>query len=116
MPSIKEMLEAKQEASEQFTEDNFGLKVGDGFRELVLEFAASEKLAPMLVMNLAFGALLGKEVISDIPKEKGASWAPAIIKHLAVFEQPLSLLYWGIQVGRKLEREEQEALKRMGGE
>lgn len=114
MPSIKEMLEAEQAASKKFTNENFGLKVGDGFPDVVREFAAS-KLAPHLVIALVMSALMGKSVVDDIPKEQDGKWDDVILKHLAVFEAPLSMLYWGIQIGRKLEREESAALKRLEG-
>lgn len=112
MASIKEMLEAEQAASQKFTQRNFGLKVGDGFPEVAREFASS-KLAPQLVLNLVMGGMLGKGVVEDIPKTADAPWDDAILNHLAIFETPLAMLYWGIQIGRKLEREESQVLKRI---
>lgn len=113
---IKEMLETEIESSERFTQDNFGLKVGDGFPELVREIAMSNKVAMKMVIGMIMTSMtIGKDITEDFPKEKDGSWAPVILKHLSIFEQPLSLLYWGIQIGRRLQKEESESLNKMEG-
>ena len=33
-----------------------------------------------------------------------------ILKNIVAFDTPLALLYWGIQIGRKMERESAAAL------
>lgn len=114
MQSIKQMLEFEMEQSEKFTKRNFGLKVGDGFPELVREIAESDKVATRLVISLVMGAMMGKGIAESMPKDKNESWSPVIMDNLSVFENPLSLLYWGIQIGRKMERDEEKSLRKMG--
>lgn len=104
------MVEAEMMASKKFTEENFGLKVGDGFPELVREIAKSDKLTISLFMNVVLGALMGKDMAEDakVPEGQKPDFGAVILKHLTIFEGPLSLLYWGIEVGRKMEAAERD--------
>jgi hypothetical protein len=114
MQSIKDMLEAEMKASQQFTNENFGLKVGDSFPEMVREVVKYDHFAMQLIMQLAIGGIMGLDVVKDISMmgedRHKQPWGPIILQHLFVFEMPLSLLYWGMQIGRKLERDEQRAV------
>jgi hypothetical protein len=108
------MLEDEMKASEEFTKENFGLQVGDGFPELVRETTKSDKVAMKLILGLMMGSLSGKEFAESLkPKIDGAKpdWGAAIVKNFTAFDTPFSFLYWGIQIGRKMERESATALK-----
>ncbi len=116
---IKTMLEAEMKASEEFTTRNFGLAMGDDFREIVEEVVKSGKVAALLTLGLMMAALTG---------EKFGAWARAngdsgttgkdlmsraILENYETFKVPMQFLYWGIQVGRKLAQQETEALKNL---
>lgn len=104
-----ERLEAEIAKSEQFTKNNFGLQIGDEYPEMVRELAKSEKVSIRLIMGLVMGSFGGKE-ISECLKLQSEDGKPdlstAILRNAAVFETPLALFYWGVQVGRQIEREQ----------
>jgi hypothetical protein len=107
------MLDEEMERSEKFKQENFGLQVGDGYPELVREVAKSEKLPMKLIMALVIGNLSGKgicEQLKDTPEGQKPEWGSLILKNLFAFETPLALLYWGIQIGQKVERESAKAM------
>lgn len=108
-------LEQEVERSNEFTRDNFGLKVGDTFPEVARAVAQSKTLSGRLVIGLVMGALTGKSVMDDVKGEgeDAPNFGPVILKHLEVFETPLALFYWGIQIGRRMEREEAQALSKL---
>lgn len=117
MTNIKTMLEAEIQASENFRKQNFGLLVGDGFREITQEILNSQKVTGLLFVSLMMGALGGKE-IADAMKKQQDQLKPdlgQIVKdNLNIFQTPLEMLYWGIQIGRKLQQEETQALRDLG--
>lgn len=114
---LAKMLEEEMERSTQFTRDNFGLKVGDTFPDVVRSVAASENIGMKLMINVVMGAMMGKSMTEDMPTAPGPSgkldFSPLILKYLNAFELPISLLYWGIQIGRRMEREESEVLDKL---
>jgi hypothetical protein len=116
--SINELLEREMSASEEFTKSNFGLKVGDDFPELAREICRGGKLPLRLIIGVVMGALMGKslaEEMAALPRDQRAKldMGPIVLRNIELFELPLSLLYWGIQIGRKTEREEVGAMQRM---
>lgn len=116
--SIASLLESEIQASDEFSKMNFGMKVGDGFPELVREVCGTEKVPMRLFLNLALGALLGKSVCEEVAAltkdDNGRlDLGSVIVRNLSIFETPLALLWWGIQIGRKMEREEAEALRKL---
>jgi hypothetical protein len=111
---IKTMLEKQMETSEQFTKENFGLQLGDGYPEMVREIVKSDKISMRLILGLTMGVILVKGIRESLEKAKEGekmNLTPVIIKNLSAFDTPLSMLYWGIQIGRQLERQQAEALK-----
>ena len=111
---IRTMLEKQMETSEQFTKENFGLQLGDEYPEMVREVVKRDKLGMKLILGLLMGSFLGKGIGESLEKAKEGekmNLAPVIIKNLPAFDTPLSMLYWGIQIGRQLERQQAEALK-----
>jgi hypothetical protein len=46
------MLEEEIAASEKFTKENFGLRLGDGYPEMARELAASKRASMKLVANI----------------------------------------------------------------
>ena len=111
---IRTMLEKEMETSERFTKENFGLQLGDEYPDMVREVAKSEKLGMKLILGLLMGSFSGKGIGESLEKSKEGekmNLAPVIIKNLSAFDISLSLLYWGIQIGRQLEKEQAETLK-----
>lgn len=109
-----ERLQEQMRASNEFTKKNFGLKIGDGFPELVRELAKDTNTSGYLIAHLALTALTTPKIAENIDKSSDNPFSQAILENIVCFEAPLAMLYWGIQIGRQLEREEVEALKRMG--
>lgn len=109
MNAIKDLLESEIAASEEFSKLNFGLKVGDGFPEMVREIAKSEKLSMQLIIGILMVGVGGGKGVADsmasIPDGQKPNFEETILRNLSTFEIPLSLFYWGIQVGQKMERE-----------
>ena len=108
----KEMIEAEMKESEEFSKRSFGMKVGDGFPEMVRELVSSEVVAAKLYIGILAANLLGREAVKALDIDSGKpQFEKAILDNLLTFEQPLSLFYWGVQVGRKMERESIAALR-----
>lgn len=112
----KEMLEEEMKNSEQFTKENFGLQIGDGYPELVKEVAKSDKLGMRLILGMLMASFAQKELRESLGACKQGekmNMAPVILGNLPAFDAPLSLLYWGIQIGRRIERESASVIKEL---
>ena len=112
-----QLLESEMQTSDAFTKENFGLQVGDGFPELVREVVKSEKVQERLMIGLVLGSLSGKELAESMKSQnlktlngEKMDMSQIILKNIVAFDTPLALLYWGIQIGRKMERESAAAL------
>lgn len=90
------------------------MKGGDGFPEMVREVVGSEKVSTQLLLGLLMGRLSGKEVADSMKQSHDKSGvSSAILENVTAFETPLMMLYWGIQVGRRLQSAESAALGRL---
>jgi len=110
------MLESEIDKSYEFTRDNFGLKVGDEFPEIVRELCQSEKITAKLFMNVMLTGLMGSAIaksLAEVPEGQKPNFGDIVLKHLSLFEIPLALFYWGIQIGRNLEKQSADTLKEM---
>jgi hypothetical protein len=115
---IKSMLEAEMKVSDEFSNRNFGLSVGDDFREIVEEALQSRKIAATLAVNTLVAALgapkLGTWMQANAAGQNEDDYVgKAILANFEAFKVPMEFLYWGIQVGRKLAQEETDALKKL---
>ncbi len=112
-----QFLESEMDASDHFTKENFGLQVGDGFPELVREVVKSEKLAARLMIGLVLASMSGSKLAesmkAEVPYGQKLDMSKVILENISAFDTSLAMLYWGIQIGRKMERESVEALKGM---
>jgi len=113
---IRTMLETQMETSKEFTSLNFGLAIGDDFPEMVKEVIKSDKVAASLLCNLLLVGLtapsIGKSLQPSLSNPDGHPHLPdVILKHFDTFKPQLEFLYWGIQIGRQLERQQTETLK-----
>lgn len=113
---IRTMLEKQMETSKEFTATNFGLAIGDDFPEMVKEVIKSEKVTATLLCDLLIVGLtsptIGKSLQpSPLNPESYPPLEGVILKHLETFKPSLQFLYWGIQIGRQLERQQAETLK-----
>lgn len=115
---IKTMLEAEMKASTEFTTRNFGLAVGDDFREIVEETLQSKKISTMLALNPLMALMVGPKFGQWMEKNTASQgeenfMGKGILANFEAFKIPMEFLYWGIQVGRKLAQQEADALKTM---
>lgn len=109
---IAEMLTEQMSSSEKFTQDNFGLKVGDTYPELVRECVASDKVQRFLFAHFLMSQLVAIKVLDKIDPGNLAAFASSP----EIFDLPMAMLYWGIEIGRRLEREQAAALKATSAE
>lgn len=110
------MLEEEMTASKEFTQYNFGLKVGDSFPELVREIVTSREIQTALMINLVMTGLCGPDVAKAMKEDMShgvSDLTGPIMKNIHVFETPFAMLYWGIQMGRRIERESAEAMQKL---
>jgi hypothetical protein len=113
---IKAMLDEEIVASGEFTKRNFGLQVGDGYPEIVREIIKSNRVTGHLMVMLLGAALGGRGVSEDLAKLRAQGgenldMSRTILDNIEVFTTPLEFFYWGIQIGRKLERQESALLR-----
>lgn len=114
MEPIRTMLESEIAASQKFTTRNFGLMMGDGFRELVEEVLASETVDSILLGNMLTMTLATRGFANDLRGLKSREdMKEQILAHFEVFRPQMEFLYWGIQIGRKLCAQESTALRTM---
>lgn len=110
--SYATMLKEERERSKKFKEANFGLMTGDGFPEMVVELAG--EVGQEIFFRIVLASLLGKEALKEIaslPEGVAPDWTHLVRKNMNIFELPFSLFYWGVQVGRRMEREEAQSLR-----
>ena len=118
MKSIAEMLEAEIKASNEFSKTNFGMMIGDGFPELVREIAKSDDIVAQLMSSLMMSTLSSKSLVESVKAASVQAGNETLMraigaslpKHIETFRGPLEMLYWGIQIGRKLQQEEAKSL------
>lgn len=111
MAHLRDMLDAEMETSKEFTRNNYGLAVGDGYRNMVEDIVQNKQLQAKVLVNMMMIGLTGKEVAESLKEDVGEhSLKNAIIKNHETFKGTFEMLYWGIQIGRKLEREEKSVL------
>lgn len=111
-----ELLQEEQEASQKFSKENFGLMVGDEFPEMVRELAAVKDLPLKVIMHIAVVMLSDpKKLLSAVAREDGGEpdWLAVVRGNMPAFELPFSMFYWGVRIGRRLQRQEDEALRVM---
>lgn len=116
---IRTMLKAEIEASEKFASRNFGLAVGDSFREMVEEVVKDDGVSAKLLCGVLLVGLGGKsfaESLKNAPPQgpnPGQAISQAILANMQTFQPLMEFLYWGIQIGRKLATEEAKALNKL---
>ena len=115
MKTVVELLKEEIKESNNYSKSNFGASVGEDFPEIVKEVVQEEEVNMHLMMGVLFAAMGGKELGESVKDAKGDKdvMTKAILKNLPTFQEPLSFLYWGIKVGRKLERQEAEVLSKL---
>jgi hypothetical protein len=117
--AIRTMLRAEMKTSEEFSRRNFGLAIGDDFREMVEEVIKDTGVDARLLCGTLMASLGGKRFAESLKDETqknlndDSSLQRAILANLETFKPPMEFLYWGIQIGRKLAKEENEALKKL---
>lgn len=118
MQRIVDMLEEEMGKSIKYTEKNFGSMIGDGFPELVTEVSTSSTVAMQLVAGMALtsltcGALA--EPLKNMPRDDRTAIGRVVRDNAALFQSPLGMLYWGIEIGKRLGKEQAESERQIEG-
>jgi hypothetical protein len=115
--TTKEMLEQEIKLSTKYTKENFGQQVGDGYPEMVREVAQSQEAVMQLILSLTLGMLSGKEISKSMGEHaKKDEMHKIVLENSVCFQGQLSMLYWGINIGRKLQQEEDRMIKNLEGD
>jgi hypothetical protein len=105
--------------SEDFSHHNFGLAVGEDFREMVEGVIEDSRVTAKLFCGVLIASLGGesfaKSLKNDLPQNEkdDGPLKRAILSNAQIFQPQMEFLYWGIQVGRKMAQAEMEALKKL---
>lgn len=111
MKSLIERLKEEMDKSERFTRENYGLMVGDGFPEMCREVTKWPPFAVRIFKAFAIQTVSG---INLLDRTKAGDMT-GLAQSPELNELPMSMLYWGVQIGRQMQREEAEALRKMEG-
>jgi hypothetical protein len=103
MKTIAQRLKEQQARSDEFTRKSFGLPIGDGYMELVREITGNTDLARKM-------AIAGVLNLFALRVNVLASSAEAAAASPNIYSIPLEHLYWGIEIGREMEREQAAVL------
>ena len=110
--NIAELLAQEMETSKQFANENFGTKIGSDYGPIVLECIDNERVRVAILMSFIKNSFSAKGVAEAVPAN--ADQLPNFIRRTpAIYQTPAEFFYWGIQVGRKLEREQAAALSQI---
>jgi hypothetical protein len=106
------MLEQQMKRSEVFSKQNFGLECGSDFPEVVRDCLSSVDVCVKLLMNYIMQVVgakdLGESIQTLLPEAD--SIKGTVNKEPILYKIPMEFFYWGIQIGRQLEKENAEAL------
>ena len=110
MQVTREMLEEVLEQTSKFPENNFGLKVGEGWPAFVTEALKSEKVQNDIGMHFLLAQLMASTTIKPLvdkaiaDRDGGEKINPltVIAKESLVYEQPLRYMFMGILLGRRI--------------
>jgi hypothetical protein len=114
---VRHLLVAEMKASQEFSRQNFGLAMGEEYREMVEEVLKSTEVVALLVCSLLITNLNGRAFAEsmrgrgDGETDNEKVIRKAILANMETFRPQFDFLYWGVQVGMKLARAEMEALK-----
>ena len=123
MKHYSQLLKAEINASNKFTQDNPGLRVGPDFPAIIADVLHSDSCAGMVIhaatKALATGGTGIALALSNYTGEPG-TLKNVITSNMEILEPALSLLYWGIQIGMKQQQQnasisELEKLLSLGG-
>jgi len=108
---IKDMLKEEIKKSADFQKRNFGLRMGDGYPEMVKELCRSSTAVAHLCVGFVKTLAAAPSCGSGMPQATDAdAMQEAMLERLPVFESQFDMMYWGIQIGRRMQREEDAAL------
>lgn len=113
LKKLSQMLKDEIKASMQFEQSNKGLRVGSDFDEVTKDILHSDTVCSILVAGatLAFQQGPGPLVKSMLSSNgQPGCGEDIILNNKPIFVSPLQMFYWGMQVGRKLQKEEIDLL------
>lgn len=108
MVDVAKKLIVEINRSSDFTRHNFGMPVGDDFPELCRELLKDDRLAK----RIAELWLVDRVMVMGSQLEEMATLGPlgSIRKYPNLAKSFFEFLYWGIRIGRQMEREEKQVL------
>jgi len=117
MNSISKMLEDEIAKSEKYFITHGGEKIGDGFVEMTGEMLKSPHVVATLMLGQLFSTFAQRDLTELLKSDREKGVNTGVFERLAAFpevtEGEFSFLYWGMEIGRKLESEERKALEGM---
>lgn len=115
MKKIVQLLTEQIEASRVFTKRNFGLEVGSDYPEIVRECVAEDSVAMILFIDTLKIMMASKDEIQEALESKGVEKGPSCLvsQHSIFYGIGMKFFYWGMQVGRELEKAQNSTLSSM---
>lgn len=114
---IKDVLEQEISKSSEFTANNFGTMYGKEFPLMVNDIVESKSICALLLLDVCISGMGCKKLADDLASLGEEDNKKAILKNLQTFSGALSMLYWGIEIGKKIAKQENEvkALENLWG-
>jgi len=111
---IGEMLKQEVKKTSEFRSKNYSTALGDDYPEVVNEVidGAGDFLIAQMAIDLMRSSMVSPERMLKQMND-GLPYQIIVKDNQKFFEIQLQMLYWGIQIGRRLEREQQEVLRKM---
>lgn len=110
---ISAMLEEEIKRSETYAEDNFGAPMGSDWAEITREILANEPACVSIFARFMAAMLSKTEIAEKMKIVKEGSIPELLVKMPKIYINAAEFFYWGIQIGRRLEREQAAMLKNL---
>lgn len=114
--SIVEELKKEMTRSDDYARRNFGAKYGEGFPDFAREIIADKDVAGLLFARWMIDMLQSESILKALRGNRPADFCDLLREHPGIYENFLSFLYWGVEIGRTLAREQAEALEAIAKE
>lgn len=113
MARIKDMLKEEIHKSSEFQRNNFGLQMGDGYPDMVRELTHSSSVQALLIIGLQYAVSGAPRFLLTEHSGDPDVLQQQLLDNLPAFSGPLQMFYWGMQIGRRLQQEEDAVMKKM---
>ena len=109
--SIVEELKKEMTRSDDYARRNFGAKYGEGFPDFAREITRDKDVAGLLFGRWMIDMLQSQTTLKALRSDRPADICELLGEHPGIYENFLSFVYWGVEIGRTLEKEEARALQ-----